>query len=190
MSDNKTIVIIGLGNPGDEYKNTRHNLGFEVVDFLAKESGLSFKEEKNKYEWLEMKLNEFKIILIKPLTYMNLSGRAVLGVMSKFKISPSQILVIYDDISLSLGVIRFRPSGSAGGHNGIRSVIENIGQEFNRMKIGIDDKAHGTLTGYVLGKFTPEERNKIDLVVEKMPNVINYFLVNGMEATMNKFNIK
>ncbi|NIP96276.1 MAG: aminoacyl-tRNA hydrolase, partial [Akkermansiaceae bacterium] len=150
-------LVVGLGNPGKEYAGTRHNVGFEVLDRLAVSDGLEFKRER---KWhCELTRTKAGIFLLKPLTYMNLSGRAVAAAAHFYKIAPTGILVVFDDVALPLGQVRFRLSGGDGGHNGIRSLISELGtREFPRLKIGIGGVPGKKMVGHVLGRFRTEER--------------------------------
>ena len=181
-------LIVGLGNPGKEYDQTRHNTGFMAIDYFAKENNLDFKLE-SKLEGLISKtiINNEKVILLKPVTYMNLSGNSIIKVLNFYKIDVKDMLVIHDDLDLSVGVIRFRNHGSAGGHNGIKSIISHVGENFNRCKIGID-KSSDTIN-HVLSKFSKEELISINNAIEKVSYAINDFISGKtMDEIMNKYN--
>jgi len=152
-------LFVGLGNPGRKYAETRHNVGFMVIDELASKWGVSMNEEKKfKGEIGSTHVNGEKVILLKPTTYMNLSGESVQAVMDFYDLINEDIIVIYDDLDMEVGKIRGREKGSAGGHNGIKSMILHLaGEEFKRFKIGIGKPSYGKPTDYVLGKFTVEE---------------------------------
>ena len=151
-------LIVGLGNPGKTYEGTRHNVGFMVLDRLATTSGVTF-ESSPKWQSHIAKLPASGTLLLKPQTFMNLSGRAIQQVLSFHKWLPEQMLVVYDDVALPLGTLRFREKGSAGGHNGIKSIIQHLGTDaFPRLKIGIGGSRPGEMVGHVLGKFSPDER--------------------------------
>ena len=173
-------LIVGLGNPGNEYKNTRHNIGFELLDFIADKNNLSFKENK-KFNSLECELNidGKKIFIIKPLSYMNLSG-TVVGKYAKFYgINEEDILVIHDDLDMEFGKIRIAYDSSSGGHNGIKDIINNIGsKEFTRLKVGISNNKDIDTKDYVLGKFSKEEREVLMNIYSKLDNIINKRLIN------------
>lgn len=181
-------LIVGLGNIGKEYDQTRHNTGFMVVDYYAKEHNLDFK--------LETKLEGFicvtnisgeKVILLKPTTYMNLSGNSISKVLNYYKIDVKDMLVIHDDLDLGVGVIRLRNHGSAGGHNGLKSIISHVGENFNRCKIGID-KSNDTIS-HVLSKFSKEELVLINSSIEKVSNAIDDFISGKtFDEMMNKYN--
>lgn len=158
--------IIGLGNIGEEYVNTRHNMGFMCIDFLCKKFNIDIDKKKNKYMYGEGNFNGEKIVLIKPTTYMNLSGEAIVELINWYKIDLNDIIVIYDDIDLPLGEVRYREMGSSGTHNGMRNIIDNIKSEkFSRIRIGIENRSGLPipLTNYVTSKFSKEE---IDILNE------------------------
>jgi PTH1 family peptidyl-tRNA hydrolase len=179
-------LIIGLGNPGKEYEKTRHNVGFQAIDLFASKHNLLV--DKEKFNGLFVKRAGY--ILAKPLTYMNLSGDFVLAIAQFFKIDLVDILIIYDDLDLPLGKIKVKPTGSSGGHNGVKSIISAFGnnQEIARVKIGI--AKNGDTIGHVLGKFTKAEQKVIDNTNLEVCEVIETFLNNGLQKTMNKFNKK
>ena len=181
-------LIIGLGNFDDKYLLTRHNAGFMAVDFFAQEHGQTFKSEaKFKAKVAKFKLNGEDIILLKPSTYMNLSGEAVIAVMNFYKIDVKDILVIYDDISLELGAIRFRASGSDGGHNGIKSIIKVLStQKFDRLKIGIGPQPPIPAENFVLQNFTKDQLEALKPVLKKP--VIADYLKYGIEKAQNLHN--
>lgn len=181
-------LIIGLGNFEDRYLFTRHNVGFMVVDFFVRLHNQIFKQEKKlKSMVAKFKFNNDDIIIIKPLTYMNLSGEAVISVMNFYKINLKDILVIYDDISINLGTVRFRSSGSDGGHNGVKSVIKHLGtKNFDRLKIGIGPQPNIPSENYVLQNFSKEELEKLKEIL-KMPLIEDY-LKDGIEKVQNIYN--
>lgn len=181
-------LIIGLGNFEAKYLFTRHNAGFMAVDFFAQEHGVTFKsEQKFKAQIAKFKLDAEDIILLKPLTYMNLSGEAVIAVMNFYKIEPKDILVIYDDIALDLGTLRFRASGSDGGHNGIKSIAKMIStQKFDRLKIGIGPQPPIPSENFVLQNFSKDELEKLKQVLKK-PAIADY-IKNGIEKAQNTYN--
>lgn len=182
-------LIVGLGNPGKQYENTRHNIGFMFVDSLASALNTSFKLNKSlKSEIAEGIINNEKVIIIKPQTYMNLSGEAVRSVQNYYKINIEDILVIYDDLALPTGKIRIRKNGSSGGHNGMNNIIELIKtQDIKRIRIGID-KPNINQVDYVLGKFSVEEKIIIDNVTAKALDIIKSFITDSFDDFMNKFN--
>ncbi|MFP6874082.1 MAG: aminoacyl-tRNA hydrolase [Verrucomicrobiales bacterium] len=178
-------LIVGLGNPGREYVDTRHNVGFMVVDHLANDLGLSFNDEKR---WTAKIARFGDRHLLKPQTYMNESGLAVGKVAAFYKINPVQILVLYDDIDLPLGRLRIRGSGSAGGHNGMRSVINHLGTEdFPRLRLGIGWGGKGAIK-HVLGKFRDEERSELEKSVKNAVLALTLIIKQGLPAAMTRFN--
>ena len=183
-------LIVGLGNIGQEYNNTRHNLGFMVLDSLAKESNISFIDKRyGAIAELKYKSRIFK--LLKPSTFVNLSGNAVRYWMQKEKINNEHILIIADDISLPLGTIRIKQKGGDGGHNGLKSIIELIGNNFARLRFGIgNDFGQGQQVNYVLGKWTDDEIKIIESKYKIIHDAIKSFGTIGVERTMNYFNNK
>ena len=187
------FVIVGLGNPGKKYENTRHNAGFLAIDALAEKYGISVSEKKHKALCGVGVIEGNKVLLVKPQTFMNVSGESVRSVMDFYKIDPEEdMLVIYDDISLAPGNIRIRKKGSAGGHNGIKSIIAHAGtQNFMRIKVGVGEKPSGwDLADYVLGHFSDEDHSKLK---ETMPDIIQAaaLMVQGdVDKAMNNFNAK
>ena len=188
----KKILVTGLGNPGRKYKETRHNVGFWVVDRLAEQASLAFKEEgvPPKYQLADTHLWGQKVFLLKPMEYMNRSGGPVKRVASYYGIVPEDILVVHDDLDVSLGRLKFVRSGGHGGHNGIRSIIEGLGtRNFPRLKIGIGRPPQNVPADrYVLSRFSPQERNVVEEVVELSVKGIEEFIRNGIDSAMNKFN--
>lgn len=181
-------LIIGLGNYEDKYLFTRHNAGFMIVDFFVKDNNESFKLDKKLKSYIaKFKINGEDIVVIKPITYMNLSGEALIAVMNFYKIDKKDVLVIYDDIALDLGRVRFRNSGSDGGHNGIKSIIKHLGSsDFDRLKIGIGPQPNIPSEAYVLQNFTAEELDKIKQIL-KTP-MIEHYLKEGIEKSQNTYN--
>lgn len=187
-----TKMIVGLGNPGDKYEKTKHNMGFMAIDLLAKELGVSFKEEK---PFMSMVASTFvngeKIFLVKPLTFMNESGRAVKPLLTYFNVDSSDVTVIHDDLDSPLGRVRLRQKGSSGGQNGIKSIITHVGtQEFNRIKIGIGRPKHGmSVVNHVLSKFDKEDEETGLGGVVKSVDALKFYIEDGdFQKTMNKFN--
>lgn len=171
--------IIGLGNIGREYENTRHNAGFIAIDSLSEKYNIVLDKKKKKYVYGEGIINGKKVSIIKPTTYMNLSGEAIVEMMNWYKIAPQDILVIYDDVDIKLGTIRYREKGSSGTHNGMRNIIANIKtEEFARIRIGIENRGDIPipLMDYVLQKFSKEELNTIkeQIVPQVEENVLNF----------------
>jgi peptidyl-tRNA hydrolase, PTH1 family len=185
-------LIVGLGNPEPKYDNTRHNIGFAAVDELAKAWQMPLKENK-RFQGLfseGVTPGGQKVRLLKPLTYMNRSGQSVRAVTDWYKVEPRSVLVIYDDMDLPVGRLRMRLSGSAGGHNGMKSIIAHLGsQEFPRLRIGIG-KSDGekTTISYVLGKFTPAEFKATDEILYMSVKAIELSLKEGIEQSMNRYN--
>lgn len=181
-------LVVGLGNPGPEYEGTRHNVGFDLVDRLAKERGLKWEKE-HKFRAKVCRDDE-GVIFAKPLTFMNLSGNSVARIALKQGLEPSQILVVYDDTALPVGGLRFRANGSAGGHNGIKSLLATLGtEEFPRLRIGVGAAPAGeVLSDHVLSPFPPEERVEIEKVLEIAAEGVNCALSAGLDAAMNRYN--
>lgn len=177
-------LIAGLGNIGEKYCFTRHNAGFMVLDKWAFDEGFSFKEDKKLKCFIAKKGD---IVFIKPTTFMNLSGEAVRAVMDYYKIN--DILIIYDDIALDLGKIRFRANGSDGGHNGIKSIIKHVGtKNFDRLKIGIGPQPNIPSENYVLANFPKDKLDDLKAVLKKSVEAVEFYLENGIEKAQNKFN--
>lgn len=179
-------LIAGLGNIGEKYCFTRHNAGFMVLDKLALDNNFSFREE-SKLKCFLAKSND--IIYIKPTTFMNLSGEAVRAVMDYYKIDVKDILIVYDDIALDLGRIRFRANGSDGGHNGIKSIIKHVGtKEFDRLKVGIGPQPNIPSENYVLQNFPKEQLETLKEVLKRADEAIEFYLSNDIQKAQNKFN--
>lgn len=180
-------LIVGLGNPGREYRETRHNVGFMIVERLAARARTEFRVEKS---WRAEVARCGETLLCKPLTFMNLSGEAAKPLAQFYKIEPAQVLVVLDDLALPLGKIRLRESGSAGGHNGLQSLIEHFGTPvIPRLRIGIGASPGADRTvGHVLGKFAPDERPALDESLERAEAAIVTAQANGFAAAMNAFN--
>jgi PTH1 family peptidyl-tRNA hydrolase len=180
-------LIVGLGNPGRQYEETRHNIGFMVLDRLAAASGVSFQSSP-KWQCHLAKLPDSGTLLLKPQTFMNLSGRAIRQVLAFHKWLPESMLVIYDDAALQLGRLRFREKGSAGGHNGIKSIIEHLGTDsFPRLKIGIGESQPGNMTGHVLGKFSPDERPLVENTLATALDAVQLARSQGIAAAANLY---
>ncbi len=183
-------LITGLGNIGDKYCMTRHNAGFMVLDRWAVKEGFTFKtENKLKAAILKFKYNGEDIIFAKPTTFMNLSGEAVRAIMDYYKIEVKDILIIYDDIALDLGRIRYRANGSDGGHNGIKSIIKHVGtKDFARLKVGIGPQPNIPSENYVLQNFPKDQLDELKSVLDKSIESVKFYLENGIEKTQNRFN--
>lgn len=178
-------LLVGLGNPGREYRETRHNVGFMILDRLAARERAEFRTEKS---WQAEVARTGDLILCKPLTYMNLSGQSVRPLSQFYKIEPAQILVILDDMALPLGKLRFRPDGSAGGHNGLKSIIEHFGtQAVPRLRVGIGS-AENDAVDHVLGRFALEEKPALEESLARALEAIDCARTRGLTAAMNTYN--
>ena len=186
-------VIAGLGNPGKDYVNTRHNIGFDVIDRLAEEEKIPVLEKKHKAMIGKGYVAGQKVILVKPQTYMNLSGESIREVLEYYKVdAASGLIVISDDISLDVGQIRIRKKGSAGGHNGLKNIIAHLGHDhFIRIKMGVGEKPAGyDLADYVLGHFTREERMTMDEAAKRAAEALRMVITQDVDGAMNQFNRK
>ncbi len=183
-------LIVGLGNPGEEYEKTRHNLGFRVVGDLAARLGLKTLKSKHQSFIGEGTIAGHKVVLAEPQTFMNNSGPAVKGLLAWYKIDPRKLIVIYDDVDLEVGQIRLREQGSAGGHHGMESVIASIGSsEFARVRVGIGrDSLSGDVSAYVLQNIPPSQRETIETAVVAAADAVWAIIAEGLPAAMNKFN--
>jgi PTH1 family peptidyl-tRNA hydrolase len=190
-------LIIGLGNPGQGYSNNRHNIGFMCLKYFAKEHKIDFDKKQADARIGRGKIEGIDVVLAKPQTYMNLSGKSVNRLMYKFKLKPEDIIVVHDDMDLPLGKVRIRSGGSSGGHNGINSIIAEIGtREFIRVKIGIgrpgkeeDDRSYDRdIVDYVLSNFSHDEKKQLEPSIEKVSDALLCLLTEGLETAMNKFN--
>lgn len=184
-------IIAGLGNFGKEYGNTRHNIGFEVIDKLAEQENISVLEKKHRAVIGKGLVAGQKCILAKPLTYMNLSGECVRELLDYYKADETtELIVISDDVSLAVGQLRIRKKGSAGGHNGLKNIIAHLGHDsFIRIKVGVGEKPKGwDLADYVLGRFFGPERKQMDEAVERAAEAVQTILQQGADAAMNRFN--
>ena len=182
-------MIVGLGNPGLEYEKTRHNIGFMVIDNYAKENNITQFKQKFNGLYAKVFYNEEYFILLKPLSYMNLSGTVIKRFASFYKIKPEDILVIHDDLDLPVGKIKLKFKGSSGGHNGIKNIIDNLKTEvFSRLKIGISKNDDIDTKDYVIGKFSLPEFEIIKQIIAFTPSIINDFLSSDIEKVMSKYN--
>jgi PTH1 family peptidyl-tRNA hydrolase len=181
-------LVVGLGNPGRHYEGTRHNAGFMVLDRLAAAAGVAF-ESKPKWQSHVAKLPGSGVLLVKPQCFMNLSGRPVRQIAGFHKWQAANLLVIYDDVALPLGKLRFREQGSAGGHNGIKSLIEHLGTDsFPRLKVGIGAPEPGNLTGHVLGNFREDEREALENTLARAVTAVQLALSQGLTVAANLYN--
>ena len=186
-------IIVGLGNPTKEYMHTRHNVGFDTIDKIADRHGIAVLEKKHKAVYGRGYIEGQKVILAKPQTFMNLSGESVRSLIDYYKADEeSELIVIYDDISLAPGQIRIRKKGSAGGHNGLKNIIAHLGHdEFCRIKMGVGEKPKGyDLADYVLGHFTQDERKIMDEAAKEACEAIRMILSDDIDKAMNRFNAK
>lgn len=186
------ILIAGLGNPGKEYAGTRHNIGFGVITRLSDQYNIAIKSKEHKAICGKGMIHGTKVILAQPQTYMNLSGESIRSLADYYKIDPEDIIIVYDDISLDVGNIRVRGKGSAGGHNGMKSIIEHLGtNEFPRVKVGVGDKPKGgDLANYVLGHFSKEDEKKMSDVLDMAADAAVCIMENGVDKAMNDYNAK
>ena len=181
-------IIVGLGNPGRDYAETRHNVGFMVLERLARRFNVEWKLDKARKGELAAGPG---VLLVKPQTFMNSSGECVGPLMRYFKFQPEQVLVIYDDISFPVGTLRLRTGGSAGGHNGMKSLIAHLGTEkFPRIRVGISAPGQKNMVGHVLGKFAPDERPLLEESLDKAAEAAFVALKEGVEMAANRFNVK
>ena len=186
-------IIAGLGNPTKEYEGTRHNVGFDVIDRLSERYNIDVTMEKHRALIGKGMIAGQKVILVKPQTYMNLSGESIRSVIDYYKVDPeTELLVIYDDISLGVGQLRIRAKGSAGGHNGIKNIIANLGTDvFPRIKIGVGEKPKKyDLADYVLGHFSKEDRELMEDGYDRADHAVGMILNGEIEAAMNQYNRK
>ena len=184
-------ILIGLGNPGTQYVDTRHNIGFSIIDTFAKQIKIDKKERKAKCSMQFGELDEIDIVLVKPRTFINNSGIAIKYLLDRFKVELSDILIIYDDIALPVGKVRVRINGSSGGHNGIKSIIESTnGNIFPRLRIGVGSPNHTNidLVNWVLGKFDEEEKILMEETISKCVEILSFWIHNDSDTTMNMFN--
>ena len=179
-------MVVGLGNPGSEYNRTRHNIGFEVVDSLASEWGLTWQHSKS---WRVLWVKHEKAILVKPASYMNRSGEPLAAVANFYKIAPAKILVVLDDMALELGRLRLRTEGGTGGHNGLESIIIQFGTEsIPRLRIGIGAAPTEGATDYVLGRFFEEEQPLVEKTIARAADAVKWAIDKGVLSAMNLFN--
>ena len=184
-------VLVCLGNPGDQYENTRHNVGFMVADEVGERQRAPIQKVKFKALTNVLTISGEKVLVMKPTTYMNLSGEAVRQAVDFYKVAPDHVLVISDDTSLAVGRLRIRKGGSAGGHNGLKSIIQHLGSDqFPRIKVGVGEKPHPDydLADWVLGKFVGEDKKTIDTAVKRAADAVECIIADGCDKAMNRFN--
>ena len=182
-------IIVGLGNPGKEYHHTRHNIGFMVLEELA--SRYTVEKETDRFDAVigEIRIQGEKVLLVKPLTFMNLSGKSVQPLMHWYKADLDDLMVVYDDMDLKDASLRIRAKGSAGGHNGMKSIIERLGsQDFARMRVGIGRPVHHDTVNWVLGHFSPEEKPAMEAAVKKAADALEVWVQSGINKAMNQYN--
>lgn len=183
-------IIAGLGNPGKKYENTRHNIGFITIDSLASKHNITVDKLKFKALVGEGRISGQKVILVKPQTYMNLSGESIQEVMNFYKVDPENLIIIYDDIDLDLGTLRIRKSGSAGTHNGMRSVVQHINSTaFPRIRIGMGGPK-GDIVDFVIGGMSKAESEVLKETVDKAAEAIDCIIESGIDMSMNRYNTK
>lgn len=190
--ENMVKMIVGLGNPGSKYEKTKHNIGFMAIDNIVKNLDVTFTDDKNfKAQIGSTFINHEKVYFVKPTTFMNNSGIAVKALLTYYNIDITDLIVIYDDLDMEVSKLRLRSKGSAGGHNGIKSIIAHIGtQEFNRIKVGIGRPLKGmTVINHVMGQFNTEDNIAISLTLDRVVNAVKFYLQeNDFEKIMQKFN--
>lgn len=184
------FLVVGLGNPGTKYDNTRHNIGFETVDYICEKTGVKLDKAKFNALYGIWKYGDKKVVIAKPQTFMNLSGDAVGAIARFYKIPSENVIIIYDDVSLAVGKMRIRSKGSAGGHNGIKSIISQIGDVFPRIKIGVGEKPHPDydLADWVLGKFTDSDKKILTDKFESAYQSIQLMIDGQTDKAMNLYN--
>ena len=182
-------AIVGLGNPGSQYKGTRHNVGFDVVDLLARRGSIGFESAPAEALIAKWRRPEEAVLLVKPLTFMNLSGQAIGELARYFKIEVADLIVVVDEVHLPLGKLRARKRGSAGGHNGLKSVIAHLGDEFARLRLGVGRGAdQRNLADHVLSRFEKDEMAEVERMTARAADASEMFITSGIEAVMNAFN--
>lgn len=189
-STTPVYLLIGLGNPGREYRENRHNIGFMIIDRLAAEAGVKLTRVQNRALTGSGMFGQAKVILAKPQTYMNLSGESVSALMRFYKVEPEHLMVIYDDIDLPFGMLRLRPGGGSAGQKGVQSIIERIGsQNFPRLRFGIGRPVGSKGgAGYVLKNFSPEEQKEMPFMIDAAAAALRLFIADGLDAAMNRYN--
>jgi len=184
-------AVFGLGNPGDRYANTRHNVGFLVVDALAAMVGVKLTKKKFSARTGEIHIGGERVFVAKPQTYMNISGQSVAQAAGFFRLDVQDIIVVYDDMDLDFGKLRIRPEGGAGGHRGVKSIIDRLGSsDFNRVRIGIGrpGESDHTAVGHVLGSFSKDEREELDEIINRAVDALRTAITSGINVAMNQYN--
>lgn len=185
------MLIVGLGNPGAQYRNTRHNVGFECLVRLAEKHRIDLSKTEKRAKVGYGRIGDVPVVLAMPQTFMNLSGESIAPLMKMLSLKPVDVLVVVDEMDLPAGRLRIRKSGSAGGHNGLKSLIQHLGtEEFPRIRIGVGRPSDGGAIDHVLGKFTRDEIEPIRESIGKAAEAVEYAVENGVEAAMNRFNPK
>src|SRR6266540_4856025 len=183
------MIVVGLGNPGPKYAGTRHNVGFEVIDYLAKSPGYAAFRERFEAMVAEGKEGDETVLLVKPLTFMNLSGRSVRAVLDFYKLPVEQVLVVCDDFNLPLGKLRVRSKGSHGGQNGLRNIQEHLGTDaYSRLRIGVGEPTTGNAIDHVLSRFKSGEKAAVEEYIATAAQAVILWVKSGIESCMNKFN--
>lgn len=183
-------MIVGLGNPGLKYENTKHNIGFMCLDKIAEKNNTIINKMKQKAYIADVRINDNRCLLVKPQTFMNLSGEAVVPLMKFYKIEPENVIIIFDDVSFDVGKIRIKRNGSHGGHNGMRNIIELSGTDaFPRVKVGVGKKPHPEydLADWVLSKFKNEDFETLDKTIDRVAKAIDCIIKNGIDTAMNRY---
>jgi peptidyl-tRNA hydrolase, PTH1 family len=184
-------IVVGLGNPGAKYRGTRHNVGYAVIDSLAAASGVGRFLERFQADVAEWTLGAEKVLLVKPLTFMNLSGRSVRQLIDFYQLPLLDLLVVCDDVNLPLGKLRFRARGTHGGHNGLRDIQSHLGTtEYARLRIGVDAPGHEDMVNHVLGRFKPGERDVVEGAVAEAAQAVELWVHQGIQKCMNQYNSK
>lgn len=184
-------LVVGLGNPGEKYENTRHNVGFLTVDELAERARVPVQKLKHRALTNTLEVGSVKVLLMKPVTYMNLSGEAVGEAAAFYKVPPERILVLSDEVSLAPGKIRVRRSGSAGGHNGLKDIIAHLGtDQFPRIRVGVGQKPHPDydMADWVLGRFQGEDKKAVEAAVERAAGAVECLIEKGVDQAMSRYN--
>lgn len=191
--ENKMYLVAGLGNPGKQYDMTRHNIGFEVIDYMAEKLDVKVNKLKFKALYGETKIGMEKVLLVKPQTYMNLSGDSIRDFCNFYKIPPENVIIINDDIAIEAGRLRIRAKGSAGGHNGLKSIIYQLNSDnFPRIRVGVGAPKHEDydLADFVLGRFSKEEIPILEESIIKAAKAAEEIIRNNIDSAMNKYNVK